>query len=230
MNPGRTLTNVGSMTRGRCWRLDYHGARRDGMGDALAASAQAAAIPGGQLSAVPRSTQTIPRVIFQVGATAESALKKHEKWMQTWWTLNPEYDYMLLSDEDCDSFVGAHASDDERRAYGVLRTGAQRADLFRVLWLKLVGGVYADLDLELRMPLRQAFDRAAGLDDSSRATNFREWAALPRDNRSEASLVAWDFSGWNFAFLAYERDHPLLTSVTRSIVVLVLGQWDAMRG
>ena len=179
---------------------------------------------------VPRSPQTIPQIILQVGATAESALKKHEKWMRTWWTLNPEYDYMLLSDEDCDAFVGAHASDDERRAYGVLRTGAQRADLFRVLWLKLVGGVYADLDLELRMPLRQAFDRAAGLDYSSRATNYREWAALPPDNRTEASLVTWDFSGWNFAFLAYERDHPLLVSVTRSIVELVLGQWDAMRG
>ena len=119
---------------------------------------------------------------------------------------------MLLSDEDCDSFVGAHATDDERRAYGVLRTGAQRADLFRVLWLKLVGGVYADLDLELRMPLRQAFDRAAGLDNSSRATNFREWAALPPENR-RISLVAWDFSGPNFAFsltngipAAYECD------------------------
>ena len=54
---------------------------------------------------VPRSPQTIPQFILQVGATAESALKKHEKWMQTWWTLNPEYDYMLLSDADCDSFV-----------------------------------------------------------------------------------------------------------------------------
>ena len=123
-----------------------------------------------------------------------------------------------------------HCSAAERAAYRRALVGAQRADLFRVLWLKLVGGVYADLDLELRMPLRQAFDRAAGLDDSSRATNFRGWAALPPDNRTEASLVAWDFSGWNFAFLAYERDHPLLTSVTRSIVELVLGQWDAMRG
>ena len=57
---------------------------------------------------------------------------------------------MLLSDDDCDAFVGAHASEDERAAYGLLRTGAQRADLFRLLFLKAIGGVYADLDLELR--------------------------------------------------------------------------------
>ena len=31
------------------------------------------------LSDVPRSAQTIPKTILQVGATAESALKKHEK-------------------------------------------------------------------------------------------------------------------------------------------------------
>jgi mannosyltransferase OCH1-like enzyme len=49
---------------------------------------------------------------------------------------------MLLSDDDCDAFVGAHASEDERAAYGLLRTGAQRADLFRLLFLKAIGGVY----------------------------------------------------------------------------------------
>ena len=87
---------------------------------------------------------------------------------------------MLLSDADCDSFVGAHASDEEQRAYGLLRTGAQRADLFRILFLKVIGGVYADLDLELRTPLREV---------------------LP----PQASLVAG--STWNFAFLAYQRNH-----------------------
>ena len=29
--------------------------------------------------------------------------------MRTWWSLNPDYHYMLLSDADCDAFVAAHA-------------------------------------------------------------------------------------------------------------------------
>ena len=68
---------------------------------------------------------------------------------------------MLLSDDDCDAFVGAHANEDERAAYGLLRTGAQRADLFRLLFLKAIGGVYADLDLELRTPLRRVLPPTA---------------------------------------------------------------------
>ena len=68
---------------------------------------------------------------------------------------------MLLSDDDCDAFVGAHASEDERAAYGLLRTGAQRADLFRLLFLKAIGGVYADLDLELSTPLRRVLPPTA---------------------------------------------------------------------
>ena len=51
--------------------------------------------------------------------------------MRTWWSLNPDYHYMLLSDADCDAFVAAHASRLERAAYGLLRTGAQHRGLCR---------------------------------------------------------------------------------------------------
>ena len=60
---------------------------------------------------------------------------------------------------------------------------ARRADLFRVLFLKAIGGVWADLDLELRTPLAQVLPPQA------------------------SSVVS---STWNFAFLAYQPRHPLL--------------------
>ena len=149
-----------------------------------------------------RRQQSISRVVLQMGATSSQALLKHEKWMRTWWTLNPEYHYMLLSDRDCDAFVGAHASDDEQAAYGLLRTGAQRADLFRILFLRAIGGIYADLDLELRTPLRNV---------------------LP----PEASSVVG--STWNFAFLAYQPRHPLMQYVASGVTRRVLEQHRAMR-
>jgi len=147
------------------------------------------------------SQQQIPLVLLQLSSTPEHALRTHERWMRTWWTLNPEYHYMLLSDGDCDAFVGAHASDDERAAYGLLRTGAQRADLFRLLFLKAIGGVYADLDLELRTPLRHVLPPAA------------------------SSVVG---STWNFAFLAYAPRHPLLQYAAAGVVRKVLWQARAM--
>ena len=156
---------------------------------------------------VPAATETalqqaIPRVLLQLSSTPAHALLKHEQWMRTWWTLNPEYHYMLLSDGDCDGFVGAHASAEERAAYGLLRTGAQRADLFRLLFLKAIGGVYADLDLELRTPLRRVLPPTA------------------------SSVVG---STWNFAFLAYQARHPLLQYAAAGVVRKVLAQARAIR-
>ena len=40
-------------------------------------------------------------------------------------------------------------------AYTSLVTGSQRADVFRVLYLKRFGGIYADIDQELRAPLSE---------------------------------------------------------------------------
>ena len=44
---------------------------------------------------------------------------------------------------------------DERLGYASLLTGASRSDLFRLFWLRELGGVYADLDAELTLPLRE---------------------------------------------------------------------------
>ena len=113
----------------------------------------------------------------------EHAANKHLRFMRAWWTLNPEYEYRFFTDAQCAAFVSQHASEDEMWAYRAVTTGeagsqrdrsahrstrselppstsprilagAQRADLFRGIYLQRTGGVYADLDCELAGPLR----------------------------------------------------------------------------
>ena len=94
-------------------------------------------------------------------------------------------------ESNANTFVAAHADAHERAAWQAVRTGAQRADLFRLFVLRYVGGVYADVDTELRRPLRET---------------------LP----ANASAVLGLF--WGSEFMAFAPGHPLLVRALRTIV------------
>ena len=116
------------------------------------------------VSSVPDVAQRVPRRIFQtVGSDAAAAAASNSSLVSAWWRLNPEYEYHLLEERDCSSFVRAAATAEQRRAYERLATGASRSDLFRSLVLLLLGGVYADVDVELRRPLRTVVPTGASL-------------------------------------------------------------------
>lgn len=121
----------------------------------------------------------------------------HERHMTAWWRLNPEYRYLFFDDARAARFVQERANSDEIIAYAALLTGAQKADLFRLLSLKYEGGVYADIDSELRAPL---------------------WTAIPQN----ASAVVGRY--WNTEFMAYEPHHPLLVGTLHRITSGVLMQ------
>ena len=145
--------------------------------------------------------QAIPRTIHQTGRTYSSALAAHASYMQAWWRLNPEYEYRFYSDILAHRFVQAHATSHERAAWMAVRTGAQRADLFRLLVLRYAGGVYADVDTELRTPLRDV---------------------VP----SNASAVLGRF--WSSEFMAFAPGHPLLVRALRTVVANVHRQITAI--
>ena len=94
------------------------------------------------------TVQRIPRLIVQAVKNRErdrlALTTREQRWADSWRLLNPEYLYVLLDDDDCRRFVHEHGSELERRAYGSVITGAQRADLFRILFLRSVGGIWAD--------------------------------------------------------------------------------------
>ena len=74
---------------------------------------------------------------------AAKALRKHGEHMRTWWKLNPEYEWLLFDERTCSEFVWRFCSANERLAYFRALVGAQRADLFRVYFLRSAAGTAA---------------------------------------------------------------------------------------
>ena len=119
-----------------------------------------------------------------------ASVTEHRGYMRSWWRLNPEYEYTFYSDAVAMQFVEQHATPMEMQAYRAVRMGAQKADLFRLIVLRYAGGVYADVDTELRHPLH---------------------SVVP----SGASAVLGRF--WGSEFMAFERGHPLLARALQRV-------------
>ena len=146
--------------------------------------------------------QNVPRLIVQTGPSFAKALRTHGSLMQTWWNLNPEYEYRFMDDDACDAFVRRVGSPDEIRAWRSIVLGAMRADLFRLLWLKYRGGVYADIDMELGRPLREI---------------------IPAHASAVVSLH------WSFELLIYTPHHPIIEETARIATDNILEQVRMLR-
>ena len=157
--------------------------------------------------------QLVPRVIMQTGSTWDRALRKNAQYIHSWLDLNPEYEYNFFSDEHAWRFVQLHGNAGEKDAYRRILTGSQRADVFRVLYLRIAGGVYADLDEELRRPLNQLF---SGTDVAGRK--------VPG---ATATAVIGTF--WPFEFLLFVPDHPILVHATRIMTEGIMQQVEWFR-
>lgn len=146
--------------------------------------------------------QVVPRRIMQTGHTFAHALSNHAHWMRAWWEMNPEYEYSFFGDVHAVRFVRAHASPRELCAFLSVHTGSQRADLFRVIYMRKMGGVYADIDQELRTPLAGAVPPAA------------------------TALVG---RFWPFEFLVFSPEHPILIEAVYQMTDNILEQVDWKR-
>jgi hypothetical protein len=67
--------------------------------------------------------------------------------------MNPEYEYLFFDDKACIDFIVENFPD-LLQWYNKLRPGAYKADLFRLLILKKMGGVYLDIKTTCLLPLR----------------------------------------------------------------------------
>lgn len=100
----------------------------------------------------------IPRKIVQSYRTPLGSLPTAmEHARLTWEKLNPEFEYKFFTDDDMKIYV-----DKEGRwlpglteAFDALTMPAERADIFRFLFLYNEGGVWSDIDMILRKPLRE---------------------------------------------------------------------------
>ena len=161
---------------------------------------------------LPLPLQAIPRHVVQTGSTWSHALRHHSSYMHTWLDMNPEYEYSFFSDAHALRFMLRHGSPHEIEAYRRILTGSQRADLFRVVYLKIAGGVYADLDEELRFPLRDLF---GGKDERGR-----------RVPHSSSAVIG---SFWPFEFMLYVPHHPIMMATANVMARGILRQVELQR-
>jgi len=145
----------------------------------------------GQLVQVPTRSpngvlEHIPRHIVQFWNDAEPPPEITEL-MASWKQTNPDFDYVRLDDEAAQGFLKAHGMHHVLSAYRRAREPAQQADLIRLAYLAVKGGVYADADDRCIVPVG---------------------AFVPPD----ANFVAYqeDYGTLGNNFLAVAPEHPVI--------------------
>ena len=100
-----------------------------------------------------KKNNKIPKLIWQ---TVKST-PHHEslKLLETWDSLNPNYQRICMDDKRCDSFIKDNFSKDFYKMYTSLPMGVMRADVWRVAVVYIYGGIYADIDCECTKPLEE---------------------------------------------------------------------------
>ena len=93
--------------------------------------------------------QQIPHYIFQTWKTSilEKPLFKNTK---KWFELNPEYSYFLFNDTHVEHFIRIEYGERILRLYQNLLVGALKADVWRLMVMYCYGGIYFDMDSELK--------------------------------------------------------------------------------
>jgi hypothetical protein len=87
----------------------------------------------------------IPKRIFQTWKYKQIS-DELQNVVGLWKTFNPDYEYLLMDDNDCMQFIRENFDDSVLQAYTRIIPGALKADLWRYCVLYIHGGVYVDLD------------------------------------------------------------------------------------
>jgi mannosyltransferase OCH1-like enzyme len=98
-----------------------------------------------------RGKVTIPKIIMQTWKDREVP----EKWKGSPKSIKemmPDWKYILMTDEDNRNFVKKYFPD-FLKYYDRFPHNIQRADAIRYMWLYINGGIYMDLDFEVKHPL-----------------------------------------------------------------------------
>ena len=147
------------------------------------------------------------------GPSSNESLQNHGAQIATFWRRSPDFEFVFMSDTDCEAYLREVGTPNERLAYSLLRFGAPRADLFRAIFMRDLGGVYVDVDTTLEQPLHLSLPPWASI-VTQISSKARESGSRARDPKA----------CWNFNFLAFEPGSPIWHEQTRRVVAGVLQQ------
>jgi mannosyltransferase OCH1-like enzyme len=97
----------------------------------------------------------IPKIIWQ---TYKDPFDQLQPYMldavNTWKTLNPEYEYKYMDDSQAAQFILKEYGQEWHDLFVGLPVGVMRGDLWRYMIIYKYGGVYTDLDTECLNPIK----------------------------------------------------------------------------
>lgn len=106
------------------------------------------------------SPANIPKVIHQTYKHKDIPPVVRERWM----SLNPEYTYRLYDDDDCYKMIHTYYGPTYADFFkNHIKDGPIKSDFWRVCMLYQFGGIYADIDILPKVPIREFLDPTSTL-------------------------------------------------------------------
>ena len=115
-------------------------------------------------------TKNIPKKILQIYFQGEEYIPPYVRKNIT--DKNPEWEYHFFDQEKCSNFLRENFDDSYVDKMNSFKKYAHKADLFRICWLYINGGVYMDADLEIFIPFDKLLNDFKGK-FSTMINNFR---------------------------------------------------------
>jgi mannosyltransferase OCH1-like enzyme len=121
----------------------------------------------------------IPKVVYQSWYTKTFHPAVQEK-LDAMKALNPEYAFVLSNDEEMDAFVNREFPGEIADCYNRLNIIVAKVDFWRYLILYKYGGIYLDIDSDIRKPLRELIrdEDEAILSAEQNDFKFVQWALM----------------------------------------------------
>eukprot|EP00882_Tetradesmus_deserticola_P011747 GHRQ01012429.1.p1 GENE.GHRQ01012429.1~~GHRQ01012429.1.p1 ORF type:complete len:265 (+),score=28.99 GHRQ01012429.1:96-890(+) len=94
-----------------------------------------------------------PKLIHQTVKSKAQLSCQQRKVIASWRALNPGYSHRLWDDADIQRFMQQFYPELVPSPFNDFVSGAERSDLWRVLVLHKMGGVYADMDVQCLKPI-----------------------------------------------------------------------------
>ena len=164
-----------------------------------------------------RKSSKIPKVIYQTYKDKNVPPIVKERWMK----LNPEYKYHLYDDCDCYDFLMKYYGKKHADFFKYkIKDGPIKSDFWRVCILYQFGGIYADIDIVLRVPIREFLDSDTTLytcmtDKKLNSNNLNpHFIAVTPKNKlikkcidiymKEKINKGYTYLGWSITYIMYD--------------------------
>lgn len=158
------------------------------------------------------TTQEIPTIVFQTWTDSLFGIR-HAKEINKFRNLNPELDFVIYNDQDCDKYMNEAWSGSEiLEIYKKSLFGPLKADIFRYCILFDKGGYYFDISKGCRFPLTKLHKP----NNTAIISAEKNECFVPPDFESISKLIYYDryYLQWGFGF---KKNHIILETTINNI-------------